>query len=72
MLFQSIGENKKATFLSMLRSGILFIPTILILTKLFGLWGVQTSQAFVDVLAFVITLPMVLRFLKGLPQDENS
>lgn len=72
MLFQSIGENKKATFLSMLRSGILFIPTILILTKLFGLWGVQTSQAFVDVLAFIITLPMVLKFLQRLPQDENS
>lgn len=72
MLFQSIGENKKATFLSMLRSGILFIPIILILTKLFGLWGVQVSQAIADVLAFVITLPMVLKFLKRLPQDENQ
>jgi len=69
MLFQSIGENKKATFLSMLRSGILFIPIILISTKLFGLLGVQVSQAVADVLSFVITLPMVLVFLKKLPKD---
>lgn len=69
MLFQSIGENKKATFLSMLRSGILFIPTILILTWTFGLFGVQVSQAIADVLAFVVTLPLVVSFLKKLPQD---
>ncbi len=72
MLFQSIGENIKATFLSMLRSGILFIPIILISTKFFGLWGVQVSQAIADVLSFAIALPMVLLFLRKLPQDENK
>lgn len=69
MLFQSIGENKKATFLSMLRSGILFIPTILLLTKFFGLFGIQISQAIADVLAFMVTLPLVVTFLKKLPED---
>ncbi len=70
MLFQSIGENKKATFLSMLRSGILFIPTILILTKIFGLLGIQIAQAVADVLAFLVTLPLVVTFLKRLPKDS--
>jgi Na+-driven multidrug efflux pump len=70
MLFQSIGENKKATFLSLLRSGILFIPVLLILTKLFGLFGVQSSQAIADVLAFFISAPLVLYFLKNLPEDQ--
>lgn len=70
MLFQSIGENKKATFLSMLRSGILFIPIILVMTKFFGIFGVQSSQAITDVLAFFITIPMVVVFLKKLPKDE--
>ena len=69
MLFQSIGENKKATFLSLLRSGILFIPILFILTKLFGLFGVQSSQAIADVLAFFISAPLVLTFLKNLPED---
>ncbi|MBE7038273.1 MAG: MATE family efflux transporter [Ruminococcaceae bacterium] len=70
MLFQSIGENKKATFLSMLRSGILFIPILLILTRLFGLFGVQSAQAIADVLAFFISAPLVLKFLKNLPKDR--
>ena len=70
MLFQSIGENKKATFLSMLRSGILFIPILLILTKFFGLFGVQSAQAIADVIAFFIATPLVLKFLKNLPQDQ--
>lgn len=69
MMFQSIGENKKATFLSMLRNGILFIPTILILTNVFGLFGIQVSQALADVLAFVVTLPLVVAFFKTLPED---
>lgn len=72
MLFQSIGENKKATFLSMLRSGILFIPILLILTNFFGLFGVQSAQAIADVLAFFVSAPLVLKFLKNLPKDREE
>ena len=72
MLFQSIGENKMATFLSMLRSGILFIPILLIMTKFFGLFGVQSAQAIADVLAFFVSAPLVLRFLQQLPKDQTE
>lgn len=74
MLYQSIGENKKATFLSMLRSGILFVPTILFLTWAFDLWGVQTAQAFADVMAFFVTVPLTVGFLRKLTRDgvENG
>ena len=71
MLFQSIGENKKATFLSMLRNGILFMPILLILTKLFGLFGVQSAQAIADVFACLVSAPLVLTFLKNLPPDKT-
>lgn len=66
MLFQSIGENKKATLLSMLRSGIIFMPVIFAMTKFFGLFGVQSAQAITDVLAFFVAMPMVLKFLSQL------
>lgn len=72
MLFQSIGENKKATFLSMLRSGILLLPILLILTHFFGLFGVQSAQAIADVLAFFISAPLVFHFLKNLPKDQTD
>ena len=72
MLFQSIGENKKATFVSMLRNGILFIPTILILCYFFGLLGVQLAQAAADVMSFFVTLPLVIKFLQKLPKEEAA
>ncbi len=72
MLFQSIGENKKATFLSMLRSGIVFVPVILILTHFWGMLGIQLAQALSDVLAACIALPLVLHFFKHLPKDGTK
>lgn len=70
MLFQSIGENKTAAILSTLRSGVLFIPLLIGLTAVFKLIGIQVAQPAADVLAFFITLPFVVRFLKKLPEDE--
>ena len=70
MLFQSIGENKTATILSMLRSGLFFVPLIHILTRLFDLTGIQTAQSIADVLAFCVTLPFVIRFFKRLPRED--
>ena len=70
MLFQSIGENKTATILSMLRSGLFFIPLIYVLSSVWGLPGIQTSQAIADVLAFVVTLPFVIRFFRKLPKED--
>ncbi len=70
MLFQSIGENKKAAMLSTLRSGLVFIPILIALATFFELTGVQASQPVADVITFFITLPLVISFIKKLPQDE--
>lgn len=70
MLFQSIGKNASATFLSMLRNGLAFIPTIVILTYYFGLLGVEISQTVADVLTFIISVPFVIVFFKRLPKED--
>ena len=70
MLFQSIGKNATATFLSMLRSGLCFIPLLIVLTKQFGLLGIQVSQAVADVITFVMVLPFVIHFFRNLPKDR--
>ena len=44
MGFQSIGEKMLASFGSCLRSGLLFIPTLLILKRARGMSGVQEAQ----------------------------
>ena len=66
MLFQSVGANKYATFFSILRSGLIFIPILVVLQHFIGLTGVQSAQAIADVATFVITLPAVIRFMKKL------
>ena len=72
MMFQSIGKNKAATFLSALRSGLLFIPTILILSDLLGLTGIQIAQTVADIGTFFITLPFTVFFFKKLPKEDAS
>lgn len=66
MLFQSVGANRLATFFSMLRSGLIFIPLLAVLHHFVGLAGVQSAQAIADVLTFTITLPVVIWFMKRL------
>ena len=72
MTFQSIGKNKAATFLSALRSGLVFIPLILILSCVLGLLGIQITQTATDAITFFITLPFAVSFFKNLPKDADS
>ena len=64
MLYQSTRQPKVATFLSMLRNGVLFIPMLVISTKLFGITGIQISQPFADIGAGLISIPFIISFLK--------
>ena len=70
MLFQSTRQVKISTFLSMLRSGLMFIPTLLITTHFWGLTGVQISQPLADVFTGLAAIPFVIMFLrKKFPED---
>lgn len=70
MMFQSVGKRFIATVLSMLRSGLFFIPLIIVLTNLFGLPGIQYSQAVSDILTFFAAAPFAIKFLKELKIKE--
>ncbi len=69
MMFQSIGSNGRATFLSALRSGLCFIPFIILLSAIFGLTGVQIAQTVSDIVTFFITAPFVFAFFRKLPKE---
>ncbi len=66
MLMQSTRHIKAATFLSMNRQGIYFIPAILILPRLFGLRGVETSQALADLLSAFTAIPYLIHMFRKL------
>lgn len=69
MLFQSIGKSGRATFLSMIRSGLVFIPVLWLMNTILGLTGIQISQTISDVISATIALPMVVKFFKTMPKD---
>lgn len=60
MGFQSIGQKLLASIGSSLRSGLVFIPTLLLMAKYRGLAGIQEAQP----LAFVITFGVCLFLYK--------
>jgi hypothetical protein len=63
MLYQSIRKAGVSSFLSMLRSGLLLIPSLLITTHFFGLYGVMISQPIADVIAGLVSVIFVLYFI---------
>jgi len=68
MLFQSIGKSGRATFLACLRSGLCFIPILLLLAKTVGLFGIEIAQPVADVLASLVTIPFMVSFLRKLKE----
>lgn len=70
MLYQSTGHKLGAAALSSMRSGIIFIPALLILSRWRGLAGIQEAQPLAYVLAFFPALWLMLRFFKEMPEEQ--
>ncbi len=71
MMFQSIGKSRAASFLALLRNGICYLPLLLILPSFLGFFGIQSAQMFADILASVISVPFLIRFLHSIPQKDE-
>ena len=72
MLFQGIGESKKALFVACLQSGAFFIPLVVILTRAFGVNGLICATPISYLLAFSVALPMVVKFMRNLIKKEEN
>ena len=64
MLFQGIGQQGKAAFLSACRQGIVFLPLIFLLPEWIGLAGVEIAQALSDGLTAIISIPFVFCYFQ--------
>ena len=71
MLYQSIRRAGIASLLSLLRSGAVFIPVLLILHSTLGLTGIQLAQPTADVITGLVSIPFMLYFIKTTPNDED-
>lgn len=68
MLFQSTGQRLGAAILSSLRSGVFFIPTLLLLSHYRGLAGIQETQAVAFILSSITSLFFLIWYMKRLPK----
>ena len=61
-----------ASFLSMLRSGLYFIPVLIILPRLIGLRGAQMASMVGDILTWGTTIPFLVSFFRKLPKVDET
>ena len=64
MLYQSIQQPTISSVLSLIRSGAVTIPILLIAVPFLGLLGIQIAQPSADVIAGIISIPFIIRFLR--------
>ena len=64
MLYQSTGRRLGATILSAMRSGIFFIPALLILSRIRGLAGIQEAQPLAFLLSFPVSIIFIIVYFK--------
>ncbi len=70
MLYQSIQKAATASFLAMLRSGLVFIPCLLLFSWLWDFTGIQLAQPVADALSGLISLPFLIAFIKKASCNE--
>ena len=71
MLYQSTGRRIGAAILTALRSGLLFIPALLILANLRGLSGIQEALPVSLILSAPVTVIFAIFFFRKLPKNNQ-
>lgn len=72
MLYQSIRKAGTASFLALLRSGLIFIPVLIVFSQVWGLNGILAAQPVSDFLSGIISLPFILYFLIKTPNTDKK
>lgn len=72
MTLQSTGSRLAASVLSSMRSGLFFIPLVLILSRLRGLAGIQEAQPLAYLLATLWSLVFMRRFFGKIPTEDEE
>ena len=70
LTYQVVGNKALASLLSISRQGLFFVPAILLLPIAWEIFGVESSQMFSDILAFVFAIPFTIIFFNGLSKKQ--
>lgn len=72
MTFQSMRMARQASFLACLRSGLYYIPALLILPHFWGITGIESAQMVADILTVLTVIPFAVKFLRELPKEDQA
>lgn len=70
VFFQSIGDAKKAGILVIFRQLVVFVPSIIILPRAFGIDAVWYTQPLVDFIMTAISAVLIVLTVKRFPQKD--
>ncbi len=70
IFFQAIGKSTKSAILSLSRQIVILIPSMIILSHIFGLMGVLYAGPFADGVAFVLAAILLIREVKHLKAND--
>ncbi len=68
--FQALGKGIPSLVLAVSRQGFVFLPAILIMSRLFGMIGIIFAQPIADAIAVLIALGMFLYLNKDFKKEE--
>ena len=71
LLLQSTGQKLPASLLSALRSGLFFLPALVLLNHFRGLAGIQEAQPLTFVLSSFTAVFFALDFFRRLPKEDR-
>lgn len=71
MLLQTTGKKLKASVLSAMKSGVILIPALLILSRLRGLNGIEEAQPLSLVLSVIPAVIFAVSFFRELPSGDQ-
>ena len=72
MMTQTMGKALQASVIAFSRQGLFLIPSILILTPLMGLFGIQLSTPAADFASLLVVIPIMVKVLKDLSAPDKS
>ena len=72
MTLNALGKASSALLLGLSRQGICYVPMILILPRLFGVYGLASASAAADILSVFIGAPLAVMVLRTVRQKMKT
>ena len=72
IFFQAIGKSTKSAILSLSRQIVILIPSMMILSHMFGIMGVLSAGPVADGLAFILAAIFLIKEVKGLKITDKE